>query len=291
MYPVSVSKTNSFMPRIARLTVMIASVALILSACGGGGGGGGGGNSISPSGTTTTNNSSNTNTSASGTTITSKEYEGTYTISSSDVTISFKVSSNGTITSCYSDAVYVCSGQVDASGSFNITGNDGESPIDTSATLEGLINPSNGTVTGSFKATSVSDGASGGTFTGSKTTPTTSSSTTAASGSTSTSTSSSSAGSSSSSSTCTLANATLGTGPALSITPPAPCYKSREYTFGWTEKGVIGDACRAAQTPSRNDDLVIFKAKNISACYCKPNAKVNSVTMSFVCHVFFDAGS
>ncbi|KAF0813010.1 hypothetical protein IGB42_02406 [Andreprevotia sp. IGB-42] len=97
------------------------------------------------------------------------------------------------------------------------------------------------------------------------------------------------------SSECTLAKQPAGTGPVIISTQnssvPSRCYKNRNSTFGWAEAGgSAADACDAAQNPKRNADLDFFNAQRTSACYCKPDGKVNSVTMPFVCHVFFDIG-
>ncbi|MBX3655313.1 MAG: hypothetical protein KF686_14110 [Ramlibacter sp.] len=97
-------------------------------------------------------------------------------------------------------------------------------------------------------------------------------------------------------SSCTTGAAPLGNGPVIaytdSATIPAKCYKDRLYTFGWTQTddATAADACRAAQDPSRNGDLQVFNAQNVSACYCKANGTVNGITMKYVCNVFFDAG-
>ena len=85
-----------------------------------------------------------------------------------------------------------------------------------------------------------------------------------------------------------------GSGPVLMTKPPEVCYKKRLYTFGWVDTGSDGtvqDACKAAQQRGFNGDLDFFNAQNVSACYCSAGGKVNSVTMNYLCNVFFDAGN
>jgi hypothetical protein len=68
-------------------------------------------------------------------------------------------------------------------------------------------------------------------------------------------------------------------------TPPAACYKGREYTFGWGDTQVF--ACQGA---TNNPDLAFYNAQQRSGCYCKKDATVNSVAAPYVCYVFFDVG-
>lgn len=93
-------------------------------------------------------------------------------------------------------------------------------------------------------------------------------------------------------SACQLGSATLGNGPVIMLagksSVPTACHKNRRNTFGWTTPdGTVSDACRAAQNPARNGDLE--GARNISACYCYRNGKVNTLTVPFLCWTFFDS--
>ncbi|HYC42788.1 MAG TPA: DUF4214 domain-containing protein [Noviherbaspirillum sp.] len=95
---------------------------------------------------------------------------------------------------------------------------------------------------------------------------------------------------------CKAANSPLGSGPVVMMSTkadaPVACYKNRLDTFGWTGfDDTVEDACRGAQDPKKNGDLTFYKAKNLSACYCIKNGKVNTMTQGFVCWVFFDSGS
>ncbi len=65
---------------------------------------------------------------------------------------------------------------------------------------------------------------------------------------------------------------------------PVSCYKGRNNTFGWGNTKAA--ACEGAQRSVKEE----FDAEshNPSGCYCKANAKVNSVVQPFVCYVNFD---
>jgi hypothetical protein len=91
-------------------------------------------------------------------------YEGNYSLSGGGINVSFSVQPTGTVT-CSGNGMVVCSGQVSAGGTFTISGNDGQSPVDTAAILTGTID-SSGNITGSFTANSVSGGPSSGGLTG-----------------------------------------------------------------------------------------------------------------------------
>lgn len=95
-------------------------------------------------------------------------FVGSYTISGGDVTVTFVVERNGSISSCFSETSVVCSGSVSSSGTLNLTGNDGLMPVDTAATLVGTIT-SGGSVSGTYSGTSVSEGSFSGSFSGSRT--------------------------------------------------------------------------------------------------------------------------
>jgi hypothetical protein len=95
-------------------------------------------------------------------------YAGTYTVSGGGVSLSFTVDGTGKVTSCSAGALVVCSGTVAADGSFNISGNDGLSPVDTSATLKGTIG-AGGQVTGTFTSTSRTEGNGQGSLSGTRT--------------------------------------------------------------------------------------------------------------------------
>lgn len=60
------------------------------------------------------------------------------------------------------------------------------------------------------------------------------------------------------------------------------CYKGKQNTFGWGATTVA--ACEGAQRGVKNE----FQGTNPSGCYCKANARVNSVVQPFVCWVMFD---
>jgi hypothetical protein len=100
-------------------------------------------------------------------TTSSSPFAGTYTVSGGGVTVTFVVDSKGTVTSCASGTLVVCSGSVSSSGSFTITGNDGQQPVDISATLTGSITTA-GVVSGTYTGKSVSSGSLSGSFSGSK---------------------------------------------------------------------------------------------------------------------------
>jgi hypothetical protein len=97
----------------------------------------------------------------------SSSFAGTYTITGGGVSVSFVVNSSGAVTSCSNGTLVVCSGSVSSGGSFTITGNDGQSPVDVTATLKGSINAS-GAITGTYSGNSVSAGSLSGSFTGAK---------------------------------------------------------------------------------------------------------------------------
>lgn len=64
--------------------------------------------------------------------------------------------------------------------------------------------------------------------------------------------------------------------------PPA-CSKGRQNTFGWGD--TRDDACRGAQNGLRDE---FGGGANATGCYCKADAKVNSVTQPYVCWIMFD---
>ena len=93
-------------------------------------------------------------------------FAGTYNLnSSSGLSATFTLNSSGNVTGCTSSMLVVCSGTVSSNGTFTINGNDGLSPIDTTATLNGTID-AKGNVTGTYSGNSVSDGPFSGIFTG-----------------------------------------------------------------------------------------------------------------------------
>lgn len=69
-------------------------------------------------------------------------------------------------------------------------------------------------------------------------------------------------------------------------TPPAACYKGRQYTFGWGDTQPA--ACQGATT--NNADFAFYNAQRPSGCYCKKDTTVNTVAAAYVCYVFFDVG-
>lgn len=100
-------------------------------------------------------------------------FAGTYNLSTSTgASGSFTVNSSGSVTGCRVGTVVACSGQLTLNSStgnanFQIFGNDGQTPVDTTARLSGTIT-SSGAVTGSFSGSSVSDGPFSGSLTGSR---------------------------------------------------------------------------------------------------------------------------
>ena len=96
-----------------------------------------------------------------------EQFSGTYTVTALETSLTFIVAKDGRITSCSSGLNISCSGQVKVSGEFNISGNDGQAPVDTSATLVGTID-SSGKVTGKVTGSSVTDGPFAGDFIGNR---------------------------------------------------------------------------------------------------------------------------
>jgi hypothetical protein len=94
-------------------------------------------------------------------------YSGVYTVSGGGVNVTFNVDSNGRVSSCSAGTLVVCTGNVAANGNFTIQGNDGLTPVDTQATLTGNID-SAGKVTGSYSASSASEGPLSGYFNGAR---------------------------------------------------------------------------------------------------------------------------
>lgn len=98
-------------------------------------------------------------------------FAGTYNLTTNDGTgATISVDSTGNVSSCKVGTIVSCSGNLTLNptsntASFQISGNDGQTPIDTSASVNGTIN-SSGAVTGSYSGNSVSAGAFNGTFTG-----------------------------------------------------------------------------------------------------------------------------
>lgn len=94
-------------------------------------------------------------------------FAGQYTVSGGGVNVQFTVDATGKVTSCSAGVLIVCSGSVNADGSFSTSGNDGATPVDTSATLTGRIG-GDGSVTGTFQGSSTSDGVFAGALSGSR---------------------------------------------------------------------------------------------------------------------------
>ncbi len=98
-------------------------------------------------------------------------FSGTYSVSGAGASGSFTVNTTGAVTRCSVGTIVQCSGQLALSGSnaiFNISGNDGESPVDTRATLNGTITAA-GSVSGTVSGTSASEGPFSGALSGSRT--------------------------------------------------------------------------------------------------------------------------
>lgn len=100
-------------------------------------------------------------------------FPGTYNLTASDgttATVTFDAAGN--VSSCKVSTVVVCSGKLTlnsstGTASFQVFGNDGLNPVDTTASLSGTI-ATNGGVSGSYSGNSVTVGAFSGTFSGSK---------------------------------------------------------------------------------------------------------------------------
>lgn len=90
-------------------------------------------------------------------------YAGSYNVSGGGVSVIFTVNGDGSIRQCTSDVLVTCTGTVASSGSFSLTGGDGDG---TTVTLSGSIN-SGGSISGTYLGTS--DGETiKGSFTGSR---------------------------------------------------------------------------------------------------------------------------
>ncbi|APW44527.1 hypothetical protein [Rhodoferax saidenbachensis] len=89
---------------------------------------------------------------------------------------------------------------------------------------------------------------------------------------------------------CELGSPTAGSGWSISSVPgssvPLACYKDRLATFGDANSS-RDDACRGAR---RDDDIRMFKGKNLSSCYCTSPAKLNGLAVNHLCYIFFDGG-
>lgn len=100
-------------------------------------------------------------------------FSGTYNLTASDgTTATVTFDSAGNVSSCKVSTVVVCSGKLTlnsttGTASFQVSGNDGLNPVDTTASLIGTI-ATNGGVSGSYSGNSVTEGAFSGTFSGSK---------------------------------------------------------------------------------------------------------------------------
>lgn len=100
------------------------------------------------------------------------DWAGTYRLQGAGIVLEVVVNDQGAVTRCATLELVVCQGrlQVNADGSaasLQLSGNDGESPIDTSGSLTATITP-DGIVTGSFEAHSVSEGPLRGTLNGNR---------------------------------------------------------------------------------------------------------------------------
>ncbi|MBI1889765.1 MAG: hypothetical protein HYS18_03895 [Burkholderiales bacterium] len=120
------------------------------------------------SATTTTTLGTTTTTSSTPTTTAGSAYAGTYTVSAEGVSVTFKVNASGQITTCSSGSILQCNGSVSSNGSFQVSGNDGQNPVDITATLNGVINLSTGAVSGTYTGNSVYEGSFSGSFTGTR---------------------------------------------------------------------------------------------------------------------------
>ncbi|BBJ24380.1 hypothetical protein W01_23070 [Candidatus Nitrotoga sp. AM1P] len=184
-------------------------------------------------------------------------FSGTYNIKTSDGTVAtFTVDSNGNVSSCKVDSVVVCSGKLTLSlstgeANFQIIGNDGLNPIDTTASFSGTINK-NGDVSGGYLGNSVSEGGFSGTFTGSK------------------------AGGGAVTSECGVLGQIIEirqSGPNM-VNIPLVCRENRidNWVSAPPEAGLsTQEICDRATTPT--DELTgrpvpITKIKNMSACFC-----------------------
>ena len=94
-------------------------------------------------------------------------FAGNYKVSGGDVAINFSISPEGLISACTSATLVACKGTVAADGKFTITGDDGKLPVATTATLTGSIGV-DGSITGSYLGSSISEGPFSGAFVGGK---------------------------------------------------------------------------------------------------------------------------
>ena len=98
-------------------------------------------------------------------------FAGTYNLTTSTGTVAtIAIDATGNVTSCLVGTIVSCSGTLTLNSasntaSFQISGNDGLNPVDTTATVSGTIDAS-GAVTGSYSGNSISGGAFNGTLTG-----------------------------------------------------------------------------------------------------------------------------
>lgn len=100
-------------------------------------------------------------------------FAGSYNLTTGGgTTATITFDSAGNVSSCKLSTVVACSGKLTLNATtgvatIQVSGNDGLSPVDTSASISGTIAAS-GSVTGSFSGSSVTTGPFSGTFTGSK---------------------------------------------------------------------------------------------------------------------------
>ncbi|MDH4215366.1 MAG: IPT/TIG domain-containing protein [Gallionella sp.] len=100
-------------------------------------------------------------------------FSGAYNLTANDgTTANVTFDSAGNVTACSVGTVVICSGNLTlnsttGAASFQVSGNDGLNPVDTTASVMGTIG-TNGRVSGSYSGNSTTDGAFSGTFSGSK---------------------------------------------------------------------------------------------------------------------------
>ena len=100
------------------------------------------------------------------------KFAGTYTVHATDdpTPVSFTVDSAGKISTCNADGLKRCSGNMtfnasDNSASFTVSGDDGQSPVDTTVSVSGKVQK-DGSVTGSYNFKSKTEGDGAGAITG-----------------------------------------------------------------------------------------------------------------------------
>lgn len=108
-----------------------------------------------------------------GSAATLASFAGKYNLRANEGTaLQFTAAADGSIRTCVGEVVYACNGSMalESGGQgarFTVSGNDGESPPDTTVTLTGKVDLQ-GNATGSYNGTSKTEGSFSGTFAGTR---------------------------------------------------------------------------------------------------------------------------